>query len=114
MNHKTCFENTLDRYVPTFTFNFKGDGRNSLGFRKIDELTDDYVVLSDSISTLRLYFNTLKSGNILINNVEITVFYYPEYPNHRFIPIDKFENRKYLIELLEENKSDDLLMMGFK
>lgn len=113
MNYKTLFERSLDKYVPTFTFNVQGDEINAIGLRKIEELTDEYVVLKDSISTFRLYFKTLKIGNINVDGVDFTVFYYGEYPNHRFIPVDKFENRKHLITLLDEDKSDELLMMIF-
>lgn len=111
MNYKLLFESTVDNYVPTITFNFKGDGRDSLGFRKIDELTDDFVVLSDSISTFRLYFDYVKTGEIEVNDVKFTVVYYGEFPNHRFIIVNRQDDRKHLVDLLDEDKSDELFMI---
>jgi hypothetical protein len=114
MNYYELFNDTFLNSVQTFTFNCQGDGRNGLGVREIDELTETYVVLSDSISTFRLYFEYLKSGVIELNGIEYTVCYHPEYPNHRFIPVKKHEHNKNLIELFEPDKNDELLMMIFE
>lgn len=113
MNYRKYFEGTFLNYVNCFTFNCTGEDTKGLGFRKIDELTDTYVVLSNSISTFRLYFEYLQSGTITLNGIEYTVFYCPEYPNHRFIPVYEHENNKHLSELFEPDKNDELLMMVF-
>lgn len=109
MNYYNLFDNAFNKIVPTFTFKLK-NGDDNLGFRRIAELTEEYVVLSDSVSSFRLYFDTLECKTILINDIEYPVVYSDSYFNYRFIPVEKHENNKYLTKLFSA-KHEELMFM---
>lgn len=109
MEYKELFENAWNNSVATFTFKLKS-GNDGLNFRSIDELTDTYVTLSNTVSSFKLYFNKLEYDTIVLEGIEYPVVYSDDYFNYRFIPVDKHENNKHLHELFGE-KNDELFDM---
>ncbi|MDT0160307.1 hypothetical protein [Bacillus sp. AG4(2022)] len=110
MNKKELFEKAWAGYVSTFRFK-RLSGESSLGTRKIEELTDSYVVLKDSVSSLRINFDQMYIKEVELNGVTYPVIYVEEYDNHRFIPVEKHENNKNLILLFEEEENFKLYTM---
>lgn len=74
----------------------------SCSFKTIDCISEDHVLLKDSLNTYTLHLGNLRLREIDVDEVKLPVLHSDEYPNYRFIPTESREHNHLVVKLITD------------